>query len=155
MVFNLPESCQKKEGKGLLDMIVVNHKDKCIIPVDLKTTSGKAADFKSAFIKWSYYIQASYYSYGLQTLTDYEVLPFKFVVASTTDIYRPLTYKVTKKTLNVGRFGGSRPSSSYHTKGWEQLCQEYIWLKETGNKQYSKEAYDADGCLTLDNFDKW
>jgi hypothetical protein len=155
IVFNLPESCKKQEGKALLDMIVVNHKEKCIIPVDLKTTSSKATDFKSSFLKWNYYIQASMYSYGLNSLTDYEVMPFKFVVASTTDLYRPVTYRVSKKTLQIGRFGGQSPNSSYYTKGWEQLCQELIWLKETGNKEYHKDVHDANGCLTLDVFDKW
>jgi hypothetical protein len=156
LVFNLPASVgEHKEGKVLIDILLVNHKDKCITPVDLKTTSDKATNFNSAFIKWKYYLQASYYSYGLGSLTDYEVLPFRFVVASTTDVYRPLCYKVSQKTLAAGRFGIRNPMYGYFTKGWEQLSQELIYLQDTGNNQYPKEVYDNKGCLTLDNFDLW
>lgn len=156
IVFNLPQSVgENKEGKALLDIVLVNHKDKCITPVDLKTSSDKSFYFGSNFIKWRYYLQASLYHYGMSSITDYEVLPFRFVVASTTDVYRPMCYKVSKKTLDIGRFGAMNPVYNTFTKGWEQLAKELIWLKDTANNKYPKEVYDNNGCLTLDNFGKW
>lgn len=156
IVFHLPANVGTNvKGKGLLDMILINHKDKCVIPVDLKTTSSKASEFPSSFLKWKYYLQSSLYSYGLGSICTYEVQPFKFVVAPTLDIYRPMVYRVSKKTLEIGRFGGTNPQTGAYMKGWEQLSKELIWMRETGNNVYSKEVYDNEGCLTIDVFDKW
>lgn len=156
IVYKLPASVGENiEGKALIDILLINHKEKCVIPVDLKTTSSKASEFSSSFIKWKYYLQCSLYTYGLQSICTYDVMPFRFVVAPTQDIYRPLIYRVSKKTIEIGRFGGNNPFTGTYMKGWEQLSKELVWLRETGKNVYPKEVYDNNGCLTIDVFDKW
>jgi hypothetical protein len=117
----------------------------------LKTTSGAATAFRSAFIKWRYYLQASFYHFGLSRVSDYEVQPFEFIVASTTDFpCRPLIYKCTNKDLHIGRFGGTS-SNGYKTKGWEELIDELEWHTRENLWEYSFEFYQ-NGHVKLDTF---
>ena len=45
----------------MADLIIVDHKNKVIIPCDLKTSSKKEWKFHKSFIEWNYYIQAQLY----------------------------------------------------------------------------------------------
>lgn len=86
------------EIKGLFDMFIVNHEHKVIVPCDLKTTGGKAKDFKEAFKKFSYALQAEMYTILAaqwqkdQGLNGYTLLPFRYVVLSKRDIENPFVY---------------------------------------------------------------
>tara|TARA_R110002020_G_scaffold132791_1_gene296439 strand:- start:2006 stop:3031 length:1026 start_codon:yes stop_codon:yes gene_type:complete len=88
----------RNEIKGLFDMFIVNHEHKVIVPCDLKTTGGKAKDFKEAFRKYSYALQAEMYSLlaaqwqSENGLKDYKLLPFRYVVLSTRDVENPFVY---------------------------------------------------------------
>ena len=44
--------------KSLLDLLVIDHKEKAIYPIDLKTTGKSVLNFRSAFMQWKYYLQA-------------------------------------------------------------------------------------------------
>lgn len=75
--------------KGMLDMVVIDHKNKTITPVDLKTGSTGSGNFiKNGYIGWNYYIQSRLYSYLLASelkfknnseIKDYEIQSFKFI----------------------------------------------------------------------------
>lgn len=84
--------------KIMPDLIVVNHKDKTIQPVDLKTSSVPAWQFKENFIKFRYDIQAQLYTYALQVICNndedyrsYTILPYLFTDISRSDKV-PVTY---------------------------------------------------------------
>lgn len=74
--------------KGLLDYVVVDHKNKIIKPFDLKTTISYIGAFPASFVKFGYYIQAAWYLSGLmqqmwvKDLLDkgYKLDDFKFIV---------------------------------------------------------------------------
>lgn len=152
IVFNLGSE-GTPEGKALIDVVVIDHEKKEITPYDLKTTSGSGSQFRSAFIKWRYYLQASLYHYGLSRVvdSDYTVKPFEFIVASTTESpCCPIIYKCTNKDLHVGRFGGTSPSG-YKTKGWEELIDELEWHTRNDLWEYSFEFYQ-EGFIKLDTF---
>lgn len=75
---NIPVRC-------MLDEIVVNHKDKTILPVDLKTTKS-VITFNHSFYQWGYFIQAQLYTYILEQniknddyFKDFKVLDYKFI----------------------------------------------------------------------------
>lgn len=71
----------------MADLIVVDHKNKTIQPVDLKTSSHAEWDFFISFIQWCYHIQGRLYwriilnnIQGSEEFAGYKVLPYKFIV---------------------------------------------------------------------------
>ena len=85
--------------KIMVDILVVDHNEKTIQPIDLKTTGQPEYRFYQSFVKWGYNIQAELYSYVLQqlmdaddTFKDYKLLPFKFLVINA-DNLQPLLWE--------------------------------------------------------------
>lgn len=75
---NIPVRC-------MLDEIIVNHKDKTILPIDLKTTKS-VITFNHSFYQWGYFIQAQLYTYILEQniknddyFKDFKILNYKFI----------------------------------------------------------------------------
>ncbi|MBQ9392006.1 MAG: hypothetical protein IJU02_07465 [Lachnospiraceae bacterium] len=73
----------------MADLIVVNHADKTIQPIDLKTSSHAEWDFYKSFVQWGYQIQARLYWRIIKEVVekselfeDYIVLPYKFIVVN-------------------------------------------------------------------------
>jgi len=84
--------------KCMPDLIVVNHKEKTVQPVDLKTCSMPAYDFKENFVNFRYDTQASMYSTIIRIIMDsdddykeYRLLPYLFTTISRVDKV-PVTY---------------------------------------------------------------
>lgn len=135
--------------KALLDMVIINHKDKTILPIDFKTTVETIRNFPMVCKKRRYDIQASFYTYALNRykeqhpqLNDYQILPFEFIVVSTTDpIVVPMVFKCTRSLLAVGEFG--RPSVikkgtviSHELYGWRQLISFHQKYEEHGRDEH-------------------
>lgn len=73
----------------MADLIVVDHKNKTIQPIDLKTSSHTEWNFFESFVQWSYHIQARLYWRiildNVQRHSEFEgytVLPYKFIVVN-------------------------------------------------------------------------
>lgn len=73
--------------RSMMDLAVVNTKNKTIQPCDLKTTGHKEYDFYKSFITWGYWLQAGLYTELLrQTIAkddyfkDFAILPYRFLV---------------------------------------------------------------------------
>ncbi len=73
----------------MMDLVLVNHKEKLIIPVDLKTSSKTEWDFYKSFADWRYDIQARlYWAILKQNLEkdeyfkDFTLLDYRFIVAN-------------------------------------------------------------------------
>lgn len=71
----------------MLDCIIVDHKKKKIILVDLKTSFHYEEDFMASFEQWSYFIQAQLYAYLVEQnirkddyFKDFTIENYKFVV---------------------------------------------------------------------------
>lgn len=97
----------------MCDELIVFHKTKKILALDLKTSSHKEYDFFKSFVDWSYHEQARlYYAILLQNIQkddyfkDFEITNWHFVVVNKNTL-NPLVweYKDTKKegTLYYGK----------------------------------------------------
>ena len=150
--------------------IFFNHSDKTIQPIDIKTTSGRTVHFPTSFRKYRYDIQAAWYTLALEYYknnnifySDYKVLPFKFIVESTTDIGRPLVFTCSKEALYTGRYGVEESiqtrlifsnetiangNKALKYKGFETLLDELIKLRNTDFK-YSSDILEANGDVEL------
>lgn len=77
----------------MFDLLLVNHNDKTIQPIDLKTSFKKEYDFYKSFIEWSYNIQCRLYVRILKEVIkndeyfkDFTVLPYKDIVVCRTSL---------------------------------------------------------------------
>jgi hypothetical protein len=142
-----------KECKGLLDMVFVNHGNKIVIPVDIKSMGDYVNSFPTNFQKWNYHIQAAFYTEALkQKYPDYEIKPFRFIVISSLQLNKPLIYTCTDNDLLVGKLGGVNTYTNRKVKGYEQLIDDYIWHSENNLWDYPREVYERNGEVDLDVF---
>jgi hypothetical protein len=96
----------------MADLLVVDHKNKVIYPIDLKTSSHTEWDFFESFVQWNYQIQARLYwriiRYNLDqddTFKDYELADYRFIVVNKKTL-TPLVWKFdATKTLGTMHFG--------------------------------------------------
>lgn len=126
----------------MFDLLVVNHKEKTIQPVDLKTSSMPAYDFPEHFVKMRYDIQAQLYTHVLQKviardyyLNGYTILPFLFTDISRTDKV-PVTYEIDLS----GSFSFSKGDKVYQYKGWEELLAEILVYEANDTKVGNSEG---------------
>ncbi len=91
------------EMKSMLDLVLVNHEKKQVRGVDIKTTE-KLSQFPIVFKKHRYDFQAVTYNKALQSkYPDYEILPFTFLVQSTTYPGNPVIYRLKEETLEKAK----------------------------------------------------
>lgn len=74
---------------AMMDLVVIDHKNKIIYPCDLKTTFGMEYDFPSHFIQWSYMIQAAQYAAIIKDniakdnyFKDFTIANYRFIVVN-------------------------------------------------------------------------
>lgn len=139
------------ECKALLDIVYIDHTNKTITPLDLKTMSGPVINFYKSVRKSAYHIQAAWYTEAInqwkeENYRDYVVENFKFIVVSTTEDSEPVIYTCDKSLLLLGKYG--RPciylqgedyikNAIYYErlqpiKGYINLINDYIYYMENG-----------------------
>ena len=148
------------ECKALLDIVYIDHKNKTITPIDLKTMGESVKNFPESLRKRRYDIQLSWYAEALyqwketNVFKDYEILDFKFVVASTIEEEEPIVFTCDKTLLYIGKFGrdiiyqsgtfisedGEGEKDVYYNrlnkiKGFEDLLDDYLYYMENGFNQ--------------------
>lgn len=127
--------------KIMPDLIVVNHINKTIQLVDLKTSSSPAWDFKTNFLNFRYDLQAHTYSTIIQkiiiadkTLNAYTVLPYLFVDISRSDM-TPVVYTYDQTDISqVYGLSITRDDKTYTYSNWETLLSQIIEYKDTKAK---------------------
>lgn len=134
--------------KVLLDIIILDHINKTIQPIDIKTMSEATSSFPYSVFKWRYDIQASLYSTAVRkNYSDfYEILPFKFMVGSFSN-YKVAVYNA-ESLLDFGMNGGETTWGTEY-KGWLELTKLYKWHMETQQFEHTKELYDSNGEVML------
>jgi hypothetical protein len=161
--FSFTFTCGGRECKGLADLLIVDHKKKQIQIVDLKTTGKSNLGFKKSFLSFRYYLQAAFYTYGINQmknryqaihkvdLSDYTILPFLFVVAETGNYNLPMIYQCTDNDLHVGRYGGEDKFGRKY-KGFEQLLEELSWHERNNYWDMEKSLCEEGMFRELDCF---
>lgn len=140
-----------KEGmqfKVLPDIVYVNHYDKSVQMLDLKTTSKNIYKFEESFFMYNYYVQNSMDIDAYQALKqqlnieEYKELPVLFMVCET-DLYNaPFMYNFMD-LQELGRNGGYYRGKRY--KGYLELARELKWHKENELWEYPMDIYLTQG----------
>jgi hypothetical protein len=126
---------ERVKCKSLIDRLVVDHKNKKVTIVDLKTTS-VLGDMSSIIEDRNYYRQLAYYRLAVQHSqkipNDYEIEAY-IVSVNTQDPFECRVYKLTddeyqKQVLEINK-----------------LMEQISWHWFTNQWDYSRTYYEGDG----------
>lgn len=142
--------------KGALDRVLISHRNKTVQPIDFKT-SYNVLDFRNSYYKYRYYRQGSYYTYLLRqwldsnNYADYTILPFTFVVCSTSGGQHWL-YRMTENDITSAEVGGET-TWGYPIKGWRTILDE-VWYMTNSSKEFAfpYECQVNNGVMNLNIF---
>jgi hypothetical protein len=142
--------------KVKLDVVTIDHQNKKIKGLDLKTTGKPVFSFRSSYRNFKYYLQAALFKLGLEDWRDknypeYEVEDFEFIVAEMACYNPPLIFKIPKEQTNIAIFGGET-SSGYYIKGVEDLLADLAYYNENDAWEYPAEVHKNNGVVELDLF---
>lgn len=127
--------------KIMPDLLKINHEDRTVQPVDLKTSADPAWNFKENFIRFAYYIQAKLYSDVIESvmandeeLKSYTVLPYLFTDISRTDMV-PVTYIYDQTSeAQADGFTFTSGEKTYSYKSWQTMLDEILDYREAEAK---------------------
>ena len=133
-------------------LIIVDHKNKVIIPCDLKTSSKKEWKFHKSFIEWNYWIQAQLYWYIIkqnlekdEIYKNYELLNYRFIVVSRNS-KKPLVWEYTDTKATTDCFYGK--NNQYICRNWREIVQELNYYLN------SKPEYPI-GITDINDIKEW
>ena len=156
--------CQGVDCKALLDMVVINHKEKTIQPIDIKTMGDQTIYFPKSLRQRRYDIQAAFYTEALKSkkvYDTYKILPFKFIVESTVNPGNPLIFTCSDELLKIGREGrvdeyvrifnvfDHRHEKLPEIKGFQQLIEDYKWYMENDFEK-NRKIVESQGEFNID-----
>ena len=159
-VYNQENDTITVKAKGILDILKIDHEQKLINIIDIKTG---AEGFWKSFWRFKYYLQGSMYYYGtFATLSkeypDYTIVPTKFIYVDTNLFYPPRIYSMTENDVICGKHGyyAKSPSNNNEVKlkykGYEQLAAELLWHQKMDKWDYPYEVYMTEGEIEIDAF---
>ena len=118
----------------MADLLIVDRKNKVIIPCDLKTSSKKECDFYKSFMEYNYFIQSQLYWYIIRQnldkdpiFKDYKLLDYRFIVINRYNL-KPLVweYEHTQCAVDIN-YGDNK----YYCKNWRSIVKELdYYLKD-------------------------
>lgn len=160
--------CQGVDCKALLDMVVIDHKEKTIQPIDIKTMGDQSIYFPKSLRQRRYDIQAAFYTQAIfkwcimqDKYLDYKILNFKFIVESTVNPGNPLVFTCSDELLKIGREGrvdeyvrifnvfDHRHEKLPEIKGFQQLIEDYKWYMENEFEK-NRKIVESQGEFNID-----
>jgi len=154
-------------AKSVLDIIRIDHKNKKIQPVELKTG---AESFMKSYWKYKRYLQGAMYDTAIQqtlenTDSEYDVENIRFIYADSNLLYPPVIYQMTDDDILTGKYGreyrvfaGNNKSiitnidNYWKIKGYTQLAAELEWHEKNNQWDYSYDIYRRNGEVDIDAF---
>ena len=134
----------KIDCKSLLDRLIIDHENKKITLVDIKTTSS-IKDFSDSVIKYDYYRQMSFYWYAI-------VWYFKEELKLDIEEYKQETYIVaiqTNDNYEVKVFKLQDEKIVEKIQIIADIISDICWHHSTNNWDYSRDYYEGDGSEIL------
>ncbi len=144
--------------RSRLDIVKINHKEKTILPIDVKTSGKSTYNFLESIIRFRYDLQASFYMEALQWYIDnkeeykgYKLLPFLFIVEHTDYPGLPLIYECTEKDIYGGKYGGIT-TTGVKLKGFDELVTDLKWYYQYDSWDYTREIIENNGKVEINLF---
>lgn len=148
------------DTKGMLDVVRIDHKNKIVYPVDLKTGEPQAEKFEHSLLAYNYYIQAALYREALKSivasdpdLKGYVVAEFEFLYISKMNVNKPIIYVVPEE-LHQASLKGFTDRYGVLNQGVYGLLKKYNDCKQGRYCLYTKEVYENDGRVRFEGIIK-
>jgi hypothetical protein len=141
--------------KGILDIFQIDHKNKKVYMIDLKTGAGKSETFLKSFIDYRYYYQGAIYRIAFKyfcdkfNLVDYTLENFKFLFIGKSENI-PIIFEFTEK-WNQAAIKGFKTKSGYFYTGIDENLEKVYYHWKHNKYDFSKDIYEQNGCLILND----
>ena len=133
----------------MFDRLIINHSNKTIQPIDLKTTGHNEEEFENSFFAWRYYIQGTLYPDILKAVIaqddyfkDFTVLPFIFAVINKNS-QQPMAWYFSEKDLK--EYAAAKKLRLY-----PELLAEVYWHNITGVYNMTRKTYESGGVRKIE-----
>jgi hypothetical protein len=141
--------------KSMLDKVIIDHKEKVVMPYDLKCTWSVENFYEEYYLYRRAYIQAYLYYYAmLHIVSDpesecygYRVEYLKFIVCDSTNYYRPLVYTLDMNDMMDAYKGFVHKGRTY--PGMGELIAALKWCRETNTWDISHKNYLSNGVVNI------
>ena len=141
--------------KSMLDKVIIDHKEKVVMPYDLKCTWSVENFYEEYYLYRRAYIQAYLYYYAmLHIVSDpesecygYRVEYLKFIVCDSTNYYRPLVYTLDMDDMMDAYKGFVHKGRTYPGVG--ELIAALKWCRETNTWDISHKNYLSNGVVNI------
>ena len=134
-----------RPAKSMLDILIIDHENKIIYPVDLKTGAEKS--FYANFNRYNYPLQAAFYTLAVKALIEstddlreYKVAPFQFIYISRAMPNKPTVYDMHELYIELG-INGWTSTMGVRYKGALELFRDYYWHLDNKVFDTSREEY--------------
>lgn len=146
----------KYEGidvRCMMDLAVIDHLNKKIYPVDLKTSGHAEEEFDKSFLTWRYMIQAQLYTYILsecikqdEYFKDFKIQCYNFIVINRVT-KAPLVWKYYGNFAEIDFVG---PDGTLY-RNWRKLLVELNYYLTNNDHKYTREARENKGIMIINN----
>lgn len=139
--------------KSMLDLIVIDHKEKSITPYDLKCVWSVEGFYKEYYLYRRAYIQAYLYKEAClelkreRELEGYRVDNLKFIVCDSINYYNPLIYTLNTDDMQDAYNGFINAGTKY--PGVKTIIADLKWAKEENRWNISKNNYLNEGIVNI------
>lgn len=140
-----------EEFKALLDILEVDHKNKTLRPLDLKTLGGNTINFPSSLRKLRYDFQGAFYCIATSCnkrqhqseFSNYRVLKPEFIVETTKLGQQgiPLVFELSDSLMDIALFGRKLYSSGEHYDDRNMLTRQDVQTNEIYGINETIELY--------------
>lgn len=137
----------------MFDELVVDHEDKIIYPIDLKTSGHPEEIFDQSFLTWRYMIQAQLYSYILKEVIkkddyfkDFKIVHYSFIVINRTTL-SPIVWRYYNNFAEVDFIDNN--GNVY--RNWRKLLVELNYYLNSCSSKYPKEVIERNGIMQINN----
>lgn len=136
--------------KCMFDILIIDHENKIIYPIDLKFMSSTSKEFLRSFEKFNYYIQSSLYSNLLQYKLEKNEIPYRIedfmflIINQEDDIILKYIFKTEydNETQSIIINNKTR-------KNWKYYVDLINWHLTNQVFDYSKEDYENQGLIII------
>ncbi len=140
--------------KSMMDKVITDHQEKTIQVYDLKCVWAVENFYEDYYLYRRAYIQAYLYYRAAQEivsdsedLSEYTVLPPKFIVCDSTNYFNPLIYTLTNEDLADALLGFSHKGKDY--TGVKELIENLQWALDNNIWNISRENYINNGIVNI------
>ena len=143
--------------KSMIDKIIIDHELKTVQVYDLKCVWAVENFYEEYYLYRRAFIQAYIYYRAAQEMTkpgwsnedlsDYTVLPPKFIVCDSINYCNPLIYTLTFGDLADALLGFSHKGRDY--VGVQELIENLQWAFDNDKWNISKENYKNNGVVNI------